>query len=570
MSKLGSFSSIPQLQVQQAVTTKVEPSTGIDSKVNKSLDSNPFSASSPNTPENEENSDSSDDSLEEMPAALDLSISPDKSYLDIDSTFDNSFEYENSLDEDDLSDFDIPPPNSDALFETPFRDELAANSDSLLLATPPVPSPRKSSNVAPPSSRVVSGSLKIMKRRKVGPPSSVVPGKELSLKEAAPIVINEPLKPAPHLRITPCKSRSFSTPLINPKQRAPSLQDKPIPQLTHPAQPSFLKPPRSIKNMSARSVSHSFVSPISSFQPPVLRRRNSSGLVSLTGSSDSSDEESIFLSPQRSVLPPPNDNNERHTFAPRYASMRFPRPPQVERPRSASYQLAPPSSSPPSEYKSPIKKSPASPLSTVTTNLAATTRKASNTFNAPRSVGPPRPYSPFHRTHNDSKAAALSSKESLLDQEIMKLRKLLDTAYLAQSYQDSNEEKKLEELEEKWRGVAQKGASYLHNQAKEKVEQMGGMKEFLRRKKDDEEGSQPLKAFGEDSIDLDDMTPEEREQHLNFQEEYEEDSELDEGELEAADEAEEDPDEFTMKYMLKTLKIDYDVVFPDGYETDKE
>lgn len=518
------------------------------------------------TYEANENVDS-DESLEEMPAALDLSISPDKSYLDIDTTFDHTFD--DSLVNDENAELDLPPPNTEALFETPFKDELAANSDSFLNAVPPMPSPRKTSNIALPSSRAVSGSLKIMKRRKIGSPSSTVSEQSTLLQEPDSPTTHEPPKSptsSQPLRVTPSKSRSFSTPLINAKQRTPSLKDKPIPELTPPALSS---PLRSTKNMSARSVSHSFVSPISSFKNPVHSPQSSPRCSTFSNPPDSPSKKYRYTPPQQLGLTildqEPLNSNSTSERSPEQTDQKH----QIDKKRSASYQLAPPESGPPLDHKSPIKKSSGAPLPTVPVKLITTTCSVNNTLNAPRAISLPTHHPHYQRKQNDPKTAALYTKESLIDQEIMKIKKLIDTANLAQSYQASNQDDKLSELEANWRDVAQKGAFYLYTEAKAKVERMGGMKEFLRRKKEDEESLQQMQAFDEDSVDFDDMTAEEQERFIALKEEYEDQMKLDKRNR-GADEDEEDPDEFTMKYMLKSLKVDYNLVFPDGYDSDEE
>lgn len=500
-----------------------------------------------------------EDQSAEFSAALDLSVGHDKSYLEMDSTFDNSIdEEEDSLD---VAPEDIPPLNSDALFEIPFKDELAANSDSIFQATPPIPSPRKSSHIKIPMPRVPSGSLKIMKRRKLdSSDSSTSP----TTRESTPL-------PLHHQRITPSKSRSFSGPLIDSFQkRAPSLQDKPIPVLSPP---SPLNPVKSPKSISLRSVSSPFISP-TSFKTPVLRRRNSSELMSVpdSTSSSSSSGSSSYLShsvspSRRNITTPLNRGKENLGFDLKESPILS----INEKPRSSSYQLAPPSTSePPLVNKSPTKKSPVAPLSVVTPNLGPiTSRSPSATLHAPNSPNYIRT-SPLTSRHKDPKIAELSTKNSLLDQEIKKLKELIETAKQAKKYQSSGEREKLLELEKQWRDVAQKGASYLYNEAACKVERMGGMQEFVRRKKEDEEARQQMNDYEEDSIDLDKFSKEEREEYLAMKEEYDEEVRIHKQELKTSTEEEDEPNKFTMKYMLKTLNVDYRMIYPDGYDTDED
>lgn len=147
----------------------------------------------------------------------------------------------------------------------------------------------------------------------------------------------------------------------------------------------------------------------------------------------------------------------------------------------------------------------------------------------------------------------------------MKWRKLADIARQAQKYQAANEDEKLADLAEKWQDVAQKGASYLFNNARARIERMGGMEEYIRRQKEDEESRQQI-GFGEDdSFDVDELSPEDRERYDILKAEYE-----DEIRRTKPNDEEEDPKEFTMQYMLKSLNIDYDMIFPDGFDTEYE
>lgn len=590
---------------EQANATLVETKAGTDTTVNTSLEQGNNIKNDTEITNNDTNlslehsgeiidlESSSEDSSDEIPAALDLSISPDKLNMDIDAGFDNSFEkdetdeeedylnMDSSLDDVDPSEFQSPILGSDPFFETPFTDELAANSDTYLLAATPVPSPQKSPNIATPSSRVVSGSLKIMKRRKVGSPAHTTNNDDTTLNNPTPLSIDEasPL-PRPKLRITPSKSRSFSTPLINPKQRMPSLQDKPIPILSPP---SPTHPHRSIKNMSARSVSHSFVYPIPSTKTPRPRRRNSSDLTSLPAFSDESSDESSTSSPRMSSLTPLRKESEPPQFTPKHVVRRTPQDARSEKQRSSSYQLAPPTSASPPLYKSPTKRSPTAPLSPITLNLATTTRKASNTFSAPQSPTTLRLSPAFRKSPNDSKTAALSTKESLLDQKIMNLRKLIDLTHLAQSYQESNEDEKLAELEDKWREVAQKSVSYLRSQSRDSAEQAGAMKAFLRRTGGDKDVFLQLEGYDdelisqleeyddeydEESIDLEDMTPEDRELFLAQKEKFDEEFELDSGITKALHENDEDYDQLDTKSKPGYLKVEYEILIPQQHDSE--
>lgn len=137
---------------------------------------------------------------------------------------------------------------------------------------------------------------------------------------------------------------------------------------------------------------------------------------------------------------------------------------------------------------------------------------------------------------------------------------MLETARQAQKYAAKvDEDEQVEASTEKWRDAGAKAATYLYNQAAEKVDRMGGMEEYMRRQKEREEFNN---SGFEDEIDVDELTPEQRERYEELKEEYEEQmnsKKLEEGE------AEEAPSEFTMKYMLKSIQVNPDILFPNGF-----
>lgn len=156
----------------------------------------------------------------------------------------------------------------------------------------------------------------------------------------------------------------------------------------------------------------------------------------------------------------------------------------------------------------------------------------------------------------------LLKKEMEIDREISKMNKNVDTARLALKYKNSSEdEKKLQELAGQWQDVAQKAASYLFNEASLYIDRIGGMEEYLRRKKEDEESRKQYEDSN--SIDVDELTPEQKEQYEILKAEYEEQSTYDAKAKASVDDDESDSKEFTMKYMLKSLNVDYKKVFPE-------
>lgn len=136
---------------------------------------------------------------------------------------------------------------------------------------------------------------------------------------------------------------------------------------------------------------------------------------------------------------------------------------------------------------------------------------------------------------------------------------MLESARQAKNYATKEkEDEDVKDSTEKWREAGVKAATYLYNQASEKVDRMGGMEEYLRRQKEKEE----FQSSGfDDEIDLDELTPEQRERYDELREEYEDQMKA----KKLEEEEDEIPTEFTMKYMLKSINIESKILFPDGF-----
>lgn len=222
----------------------------------------------------------------------------------------------------------------------------------------------------------------------------------------------------------------------------------------------------------------------------------------------------------------------------------------------------------PSLQDSPIPRlSPPSPPGSVGTSpsdistLAQPPSSASHSFDSPArpTAGLRRVTSPLASKVRDPHYQQLAKSELELDRDLLKWRKKVDVARQAQKYDSKHQDDEdLKQSTEKWREAAQKAATYLFNQAGAKVDRMGGMAEYLRRQKERDEFQN--KSF-EDEIDFDSLSPEQQERYNEMKEEYE--AELKRGKREE----EEVPTEFTMKYMLTSLKIDTELIFPDGFDT---
>lgn len=216
-------------------------------------------------------------------------------------------------------------------------------------------------------------------------------------------------------------------------------------------------------------------------------------------------------------------------------------------------------SPPPPSPGSTIAESPLE----VTTPKSQTTIGPSSSEEHPTVVGPSklsasyrRVTSPLASKVRDPVVQKQTREEMNLDRDILKWRRLLDQARQAEKYEaKKKDDEKLQEVTEKWREAAQKAANQLFEQACEKIDRNGGFGEFVRRQKEREE------AFKENNIldgelDYESLTEEEKQRFDEMKEEYEE-------EIKQYEEPKENlPTEFTLKYMLKSLNVDYKLVFP--------
>lgn len=228
----------------------------------------------------------------------------------------------------------------------------------------------------------------------------------------------------------------------------------------------------------------------------------------------------------------------------------------------------------PSLQDSPIPRlSPPSPPGSIGTSPSDISTMAQPPSSASHSIDSPaasslrptaelrRVTSPLASKVRDPHYQQLAKSELELDRDLLKWRKKVDVARQAQKYDSKHQDDEdLKQSTENWREAAQKAATYLFNQAGAKVDRMGGMAEYLRRQKERDEFQN--KSF-EDEIDFDSLSPEEQERYNEMKDEYE--VEVKKGKIK--EEVEEVPTEFTMKYMLSSLKIDAELIFPDGFDT---
>lgn len=159
--------------------------------------------------------------------------------------------------------------------------------------------------------------------------------------------------------------------------------------------------------------------------------------------------------------------------------------------------------------------------------------------------------------NQNSSMPALYRKESELNKEIQRWKQLVNIAEQAQKYDKSDKFKEIEHLLESWRLAAQGAAAYLYNQARTKVNMMGGIDELKRRMQEQKQ----ISGIIADDIDYDQLSQDEK---LMFDEMKDEYDRLAERESQTTEQDETEDREFTMSFMLKTLNIQPSLLFPDG------
>lgn len=175
----------------------------------------------------------------------------------------------------------------------------------------------------------------------------------------------------------------------------------------------------------------------------------------------------------------------------------------------------------------------------------------------------------------------LEETERQLLRDIMKYQSEINLMRKIKQYRDSNESERLNELINKWRDIAEKASNYLYNQAKLKIDRMGGMEEFRNRQKKAKmskmkfEFDQSVLYRIEEYMDTDEyknLDVYQKKEVLSRKKELEEMSEkIENGEL-LSDSNEnqtghvdtdcvDEENEFTMKELYKQMGLDYNLVY---------
>ncbi|KAJ5309208.1 hypothetical protein N7508_004587 [Penicillium antarcticum] len=235
-------------------------------------------------------------------------------------------------------------------------------------------------------------------------------------------------------------------------------------------------------------------------------------------------------------------------------------PPSKRRRVDAAATLSKPFKSP---MRRPIPTTPASPATPVATKTlndnpaVASTPLISNipTHMAPTGSKQPTTIStPTRFRTSDPDILALQKQQRAVQSRIATLRTNLDTATQALQLESSTKDTELETLIVKWRRISQDAADEAFVGAQERVNKMGGMKAWKERSKRDA-------TRWEDDVDKREIehVDEEEEEYRNLGGL----SEMLEGRKIVERGTEENDEEFSVGYMLKTLHIDPKLI---GYD----
>ncbi|KAG0676330.1 hypothetical protein C6P42_001308 [Pichia californica] len=175
----------------------------------------------------------------------------------------------------------------------------------------------------------------------------------------------------------------------------------------------------------------------------------------------------------------------------------------------------------------------------------------------------------------------LSSKEyndeyeRQLQRDILKYQSEINKMKKIKKYRDSKEDQKLDQLIEKWRDIAEKGSNFLFNEAKLKIERMGGIEEFRKKQKRSKlrkmkfEFDESLLYKIEEYMESDEyknIEGYEKEEIISRKKELEKISEqIENGQIPREnnqnDDSSSENDEFTMEELYKQLGLDYKIVY---------
>ncbi|ODV84188.1 hypothetical protein CANARDRAFT_190275, partial [[Candida] arabinofermentans NRRL YB-2248] len=159
-----------------------------------------------------------------------------------------------------------------------------------------------------------------------------------------------------------------------------------------------------------------------------------------------------------------------------------------------------------------------------------------------------------------------------LDSEILKFEAKLATLKKGVIYLEEQNETKLQRLKVKWQEIARKASNYFLNEAKTKIERMGGIEVYREQKKKSKlrkmkfEFDQNLLYSIEDYIESDeykDLGKYEKEEILQRKKEIEDMSnDIENGKVSLDDGEDENlANEFDMNELCKQLNVDYELIW---------
>ncbi|KAL4917847.1 hypothetical protein BDW62DRAFT_210955 [Aspergillus aurantiobrunneus] len=151
----------------------------------------------------------------------------------------------------------------------------------------------------------------------------------------------------------------------------------------------------------------------------------------------------------------------------------------------------------------------------------------------------------------DPEVANLQKQQRELQSQLSSLRSELDTVQQALRIESSNRDEELEALIVKWKKVSQDAADEVFSGAQARISRMGGVKAWREQMKNDDsrwEQEEMESWFG--NVDAEGLDMDEEELHARKAEM------IDKIEKKNVKEYADEPEEFTMDMMLKTLNID--------------
>lgn len=167
-----------------------------------------------------------------------------------------------------------------------------------------------------------------------------------------------------------------------------------------------------------------------------------------------------------------------------------------------------------------------------------------------------------------------------LDRELFVWRKKLEQAYRASDIVWNDEIEELENKTKEWMNAGRMAANYHWNTAGIKISRKGGLKKYMDKirerklkilKEEYEQIEQEDVDDMDDDVDLEAMTPEEREYFEDMKMEYKDAQKVKLEEIKKVIEREEIKDEncpleLDMKYLFILLEMDPKVLYPEGFQ----